>query len=216
MTSPMKKIMMILVAMTALVACSKSNDSRPARANGNVGVSGGGSSSTCTTAGQATGRVYDNGVSGTSFEQRVKGLLSASVDPQYFGTISGNGNDAQTGVTIEGRLRYDSNGNILLDQTNLKLIVTDSYVGQKDSNGATIQAYPIQFSTASSGNMNLSTKTFTVLFKDSYGEVTVTGTVNGSVVSGSISYNNYVSYDNSTPASGSLGAYQIATCGLIH
>lgn len=215
MTGPFKKITMILVAMTALVACAKGNDSRSGRTNNNVGVSGG-TSTTCGTNTQSVGRVYDNDASGTSFEQRVKGLLSALVDPQYFGTISGNANDAQTGVTIEGRLRYDSNGNILLEQSHLKLMVTDSYVGQKDSNGATIQAYPIQFSAASSGNMNLATKTFTLLFKDRYGEVTVTGTVDGSTVRGSISYNNNTSYNNSTPASGLLGAFQIATCAWIN
>lgn len=215
MATHSKKITMILVATFSLVACSKKSEDRSARQTGAaVGVTG--NSPTCSTAQQAVGRVYDASNSVSSFEQRVKGLLSATVDPQFFGTISGNGNDAQNGVTIEGRLRYDGSGNILLDQTNLKLTIYDSFVGQKDSSGNIIAAYPIQFNTATGGSVNLQTKTFTIQFRDNYGEVVLTGNINASTVTGTITYQNFVSFNGTQPSGGALGAFSIATCGWIN
>jgi hypothetical protein len=218
MKTNIRKIMTILVAVAALSACSKKDDSGvTARAGVNaLGVDS--NVSTCGSTQQAVGRVYENNASGSSytFEQRAKGLISATVDPQNFGSISGNPNDAQSGVTIEGRLRYDANGAVILDQSNLRLMVYDSYVGQKDSAGATIQPYPINFNAATSGTVNVSTKQFTVLFKDSYGEVTVTGTINNSTVVGSISYTNYSSYNGGQGVSAVLGGFTINACALIN
>lgn len=205
---------MLFMAMGFLAACSSGVDMRSARSSEVTanGITGGATS--CGSSTQAVGRVYDDGSSSASgtFEARVKGLLSATVDPQYFGTISGDPSNAQTGVTIEGQLRYDSAGNVTLSQTTLKLSVLDSFVGQTDTTGTTISAYPINFSAASSGTVNLATKTFTVLFKDNYGEITLTGTIGGSTTTGTVSYKNYVSYNGGTVSSGTLGAFQIPTC----
>lgn len=217
MSTQLMKMVMSFVVLVTLAACSKGASERSARAtDGNLGATG--NTSTCSSAAQAVGRVYDGGVaSGGTFEQRVKGLLSATVDPQYFGTISGDGNDPSTGVTIEGRLRYDGAGNVLMNQTNLKLVVTDSFVGQKDSTGAVIPAYPMNFAAASSGTVNVAAKTFTIVFKDSYGEITLNGSFNTSMVTGTISFANSTTVlAGGTPASGTLGAFQIATCGWIN
>jgi hypothetical protein len=218
MKTQIRKIMTILVAVAALSACSKKEDSG-VTARAGVGALGVNSNvSTCTSTQQSIGRVYENNASGSSysFEQRAKGLLSATLNPEVFGTISGNPNEAQSGVTIEGRLRYDANGAVILEQSNLRLTIYDSYVGQKDSSGAAIQPYPINFNAASSGTVNVSTKQFTVLFKDTYGEVTVTGTVNNSTVVGSISYTNYSSYNGGQGASAVLGGFTINTCAWIN
>ncbi len=216
------KIMLSVVVFGTMVACSQNTNFRSARGMGGVtgdtGVTGSGSSN-CGNTTQATGRVYDGGGSASSetFEQRVKGLLSASIDPSYFGTISGDNSNASTGVSMEGRISYDSSGNLNVSQTNLKLTVTDSYVGQTDSTGAVVQAYPMGFSTASSGAVNLAAKTFSVVFKDNYGEITVTGSFSGSIATGTISYANYqTAVAGKNPSSGNLGSFQISTCSFVY
>lgn len=218
MATNIKKIMMILIAVSTVMACSK-KDGNQLPGRGGVGVLGvSGNTPTCATTQQAVGRVYENNSSGSSytFEQRVKGLIAATVDPQYFGTISGSANDAQSGVTMEGRLRYDGNGTVLLDQTNLRLTIYDSLVGQLDSSGKTIEPFTINFNTATSGTVNLATKQFTILFADDVGEVTVTGSINNSTVNGTISYKNYKNFNSAQGSSAVLGAFTIATCGWIN
>lgn len=203
------KIIMCVGVLAATAACSKGADFHTARATSATGVVGSGVGSTCGNTAQTTGRVYDNGGgSSYTFDQRVKGLLAASVDPQYFGTI--------TGVTIEGHIAYDTNGTVNVSQTNLKLVVADSFVGQKDDKGGIISAYPMNFATATSGTVNIAAKTFTVLFKDSYGEITLTGNYGTSVVTGSISYTNFSTVATGNyPTSGTLGAFQISSCSFI-
>jgi hypothetical protein len=201
------------------VACSKKSDNREARAP-EVGLGVPGNTPTCTAGQQAVGRIYESGNtasnSSLTFEQRVKGLLSATVDPQFFGTISGSGNDAQNGVTIEGRLRYDANGTVLLDQSNVKIMIYDSFVGQLDSQQQVIQAYPINFNAAAAGTMNLQTKVFMLKFKDEFGEITLNGTVNAANVSGTISYQNDKNVTGGSLSAGFLGEFSIATCGWIN
>jgi hypothetical protein len=212
------KIMLSVVVLGTLVACSQGTNLRSARATGTAsGVTGSGSSS-CGTTTQTTGRVYDGGGSSSfTFEQRVKGLLSASIDPSYFGTISGDMSSTSTGVSLEGHIAYDSSGNLNISQTNLKMTVSDSYVGQTDSSGAVVQAYPMNFPSASAGSVNLSAKTFSVVFKDSYGEVTLTGSFAGSVTTGTVSYTNYTTaVSGNYPTSGALGSFQISTCSFVY
>lgn len=203
------KIIMCAGVLATTVACSKGADFHSARATNTTGVVGSGVGSTCGNTTQSTGNVYDNGGgSNYTFEQRVKGLLAASVDPQYFGSI--------TGVTMEGHIAYDSTGNVNISQTNLKLVVADSFVGQKDDKGGIITAYPMNFASATSGTVNIAAKTFTVLFKDSYGEITLTGNYGSATVTGSISYTNFSTVATGNyPTSGTLGAFQISSCAFI-
>ena len=99
MFTQLMKIMLSVVVFGTMVACSQNTDLRSARATGiATGVTGSGSSS-CGTTTQTTGRIYDGGgTSSYTFEQRVKGLLSSSIDPSYFGTISGSSSSTSTGV----------------------------------------------------------------------------------------------------------------------
>lgn len=214
MASKLTKLILILVAVSGLAACAQKTNSSILSGRGRGAAAVPNNSQSCSSSQQSVGRVYDNGTAGGTFEQRTKGLLSAILNPNLFGTISGS-TSGQTGVTIEGHLRYDSSGNVILEQTSMKLMIYDSYVGQLDQAGQTIDAYPINFSKASSGTMNLATKQFTIQFKDQYGEITVTGVVGGSTVTGSISYQNYTSYSGGAAASGVLGAFSIATCGWV-
>jgi hypothetical protein len=119
-------------------------------------------------------------------------------------------------VTIEGRLRYDGNGNVLLDQSNLKIMITDSFVGQLDSGKKPVQPYPINFNAATAGTMNLQTKAFTLLFKDAYGEINLNGIIDAKTVTGTLSYQNYVNATGGQVAASVLGAFSIPTCGWIN
>lgn len=221
MAKMLKNTLMMLLVLSSLVACAKKEGGRAARTSGaNTGVGAspfGGATGNCAPNGQSVGRVYDDGTaSGYSFEQRVKGLISALVNPEYFGAISGDPNAGANGVTIEGHLSYDANGNVLLDQTHLMLLVYDSYVGQKDSDGKLVEAYPIKFPKAAAGSVNLQTKAFTVQFKDSYGEMTVTGSLQSNLVTGHLTYQNSTSFDGGAPSAGALGAFTIPTCAWIN
>lgn len=215
-----KKILMVMMAVVALAACSKGGQDRSARpvSGGPLGPSGNGGG-VCGNSQQSVGRIFDSNGLGApyTFEQRVKGLISASADPAAFGTISGSAQDPQTGVTLEGRFYYDNTGAIVLDKSNLSITIYDSFVGQKDVNtGQIIESYPITFSAASGGQVDVTTKTFTLQFKDGYGEVNFTGRIDGATVTGTIHYQNYVGYNNSTPASGVLGAFSIPTCAFVN
>lgn len=223
METSVRKIILVLLAVLSVSACSKKSDSRQARDPG-VGTGLGVppvTTSACNAGQQTTGRIYEDASNplintSLSFEERVKGLLSAKEDPQFFGTISGNGNDPQNGVTLEGRLRYDGHGAVLLDQSSVNIVIHDSLVGQLDSQNIPIKAYPIYFSAASSGTVNLQTNTFTLQFKDAYGEITLDGTIASTTVTGTISYRNYQNATGGALAAGVLGAFSIATCAWIN
>lgn len=212
-----KNILMMLILLATAAACTKSNRNSSGRETpGALGPAN--TTGSCATPQQALGWVYENNAAGTAvpFEQRVKALIAATVDPKYFGTISGQPTGGQNGVTMEGRLRYDAQGTVLLDQTYLKLTIYDSYVGQKDSSGTPVQPYPINFNTAAAGQVNPTTKQFTVRFKDNYGEVTLTGALNNSTAVGTLSYQNYTNFDGSPGASGVLGGFNIPACAWFN
>jgi len=57
-----------------------------------------------------------------------------------------------------------------------------------------------------------------ITFYDSYGEITLNGFLNsaGSTFDGSISYDNNVNFDGSTPgAAGTLGSFSIPVCSFF-
>ncbi|MGZ3798060.1 MAG: hypothetical protein ACXVB1_16940 [Pseudobdellovibrionaceae bacterium] len=211
MKTCIKKYIMVLLALAGLVACSNKSDYRAAR-TADPGLETAGIP-TCSAGQQSVGRIYENGSNSgaSSFEEQVKALLSATVDPKFFGTISGS-----NGVTLEGRLRYDGSGHVLLDQSNMKILIHDSMVGQLDSNQQVIPAYPINFNTAAAGSVNLQTKEFTLQFKDAYGEINLSGVIGSVNVTGTISYQNYANVTGGQNAAGVLGDFSIPTCGWIN
>ena len=103
---------------------------------------------------------------------------------------------------------------VVTGSSNLKILIYDEYVGQTDSNGKTVDAYPIQFSSASHGSMQ--NGTLTVTFKDSYGEITLSGTVNSQTYQGRMDFVNYKSYTGDTAnRSGTLGNIEVMANGFI-
>lgn len=212
-----QKIVLALLVVFSLSACNQKKSGGSGRLN--PGQAGPLNTAQCSSADQAIGRVFESSVAGSNvpFEQRVKGLLAATVNPQYFGTISGNGQSAQNGVTLEGRLQYNpQSGAVVLEQTNLRLTIYDSFVGQADEGGSPIQPYVINFETATSGTVNVATNQFTLQFGDQYGSVSVTGQMAGTTVTGTISYQNTTNFDGSAGYGGTLGDFSISTCGWLY
>jgi len=163
-------------------------------------------------AGQATyGRVYDPTGYGNNFEYNVKDLVSAGENPNILGSIEGGAN-ANTGVLMQLTVRANA-ASVIVEQTKLKLSIWDSNVGQLDSSGKQIKAYDITFDRASAGSLQANGK-MVLTFKDKYGEVTLDGNLNQQSFSGQVSFRNYTSWDGSSPASGSLGAFTISRCAI--
>jgi hypothetical protein len=218
MFSTVQKTVMILFALASLAACSSAKNMSAARNASDVGAVGNQTSVNGVSCKGNSGRIYDGGTAGASgtFEQRIKGLVSATVDPSYFGSIDGSMNSTQTCVAFEGRLNTDASGNVNVSQSNLKITVYDSYVGTADVDGGTIEPYVIQFSAASSGQVNASGKTFSIQFKDEYGEINLSGSFAQATTTGTMNFKNYKSFDNaSSPASALLGAFSIPTASFV-
>lgn len=159
------------------------------------------------------GRIYDPAGS-ANFERQVKGLLSASIDPSSFGTISGNVNDPTTGVDVYASIKFDYIGAIVAAESTLQIKVFDSYVGQV-VDGKVIREFDITFSKAASGQINRNTRQFQATFTDEYGDVILSGAYNDSIAQGTVYYQNRQSVSSSYPSNGTLGTFTIPTCFLI-
>lgn len=215
--SVLKKTILITLAGFSLMACGRGNNNGMTvrNANGAGLTSPNGSLVSGGSCYGSKGRIFD-AASSAHFEQRVKGLVSATVNPAEFGIIESSATATKTCVALEGRLSFDSTGTVDLNQSTLKIIIYDSYVGQKNINGESIEAYVIQFSAASAGQINLSNKNFSLQFKDEYGEIQLTGVVTSTTTTGSLSYQNYKSFDNGAAAASVLGDFSIATSSFVY
>lgn len=203
---------LILLAAFALTmsACAK-KDTSSVRVAGRANVTGSSiNNGNCSTT--SAGKIYDS-YGSTSFESRVKSFVSATMDPNAIGTVDANLN-SNMGVFLYASFKYDSSGNIDISNSGFTMKIYDSYVNQY-YNGQVIQPYSIQFTNASSGAINRSAKTFTATFKDTYGDITFSGSYgSGNIISGTVSYNNYTSVSGSSVSSGTLGQFSIYSCSL--
>lgn len=208
----MKKIL-ILLPILFLVACNQKKDNKANILRSNIGGVVGGLN-TCVNGQSSVGRIFDAGQSGGigTFEARVKGLLSASINPNDVGTISAAANDV-TGVRFQGIIKLDTAGNVQATSTQMTIEVYDSFTlsGQN----------PIRlvFSTSDgsqiSGSFNTQTGYGSVVFADEYGSITFTGTIDAQNFSGQVSYINKVNFVGGANVSGPLGQFTIARCGII-
>lgn len=210
---------MMLMAMLSLSACAKKDDSK-VRIVGRAGVgvgtgtAGVGGYANCGNQAQSTGKIFDAQANSARFEADVKGFVSATLDPQYLGTVSGDIN-AATGIDFLGGLRFNAQGQLEVESASLMIKIFDSYAKQS-YNGQVVQPYVIEFVGASAGMVDHQSRQFQVTFKDSYGSVTMQGSydLNG-LASGTVTYENFIAVDGYFPARGTLGSFRIATCGLI-
>lgn len=218
--SSLKSLIVVATIAMLSAACAPANNFTEAKSVGSSSTSVVDNTvvSSCSTQ-IGSGYVYNENLDGQvysskSFKERVGDLVSATLDPQEIGEISGTKDGSGTYVRIEAYLKFDSSGNVITNSSTLNLSVYDSYVGQV-IDGQTVMAYPINFSTATSGQVNKAQKTFTITFQDNYGSITLSGTYTTSgSVSGKLSFANSKAFDGSAPRSGVLGAIKLNNCAL--
>ena len=218
----MKKAVLLTLIALSFVGCNPAKEASK-RTSGNGGRSatisgttnGAFTQSFCGNSNlSSVGTIYDQS-SSYNFEARVKGLLSATIDPSEVGTISAGTND-QTGVRFQGTFKIDSNGTVNLQQSKILIKVYDSYVLQSAIDGSNqYQPIPIEFTSAAAGQYNAQTGVIYVVFKDQYGEVRFDGKLSGDYLSGQVSFVNSTNVTGGAAAQGVLGQFYIARCGII-
>lgn len=197
------KVLILVLTVLALGACarksSKSGASRGARiTNGSVVTNTGAGSTTC--AANIYGAVYDNGISGYDFTQRLINFTGNSdigyVESQYNNRIS-------TGVDIRMTAQFNNGQFVAAGSEVLIRIYDDKYA---QGLGRLEDIRFVGESGVSRGN-----GTFTAVFKDQYGTITVEGTRDPSVnmIGGVINFQ--VSNGGSQP----LGRFWISGCSLV-
>ncbi len=206
----MKKLVLLSVTAVLMVACNPKKDSPKISTLGRNSLTAQTFSNMCQQNQFTYGSIYDSSYNNGSFENSVKGLLSAAVNPQEVGQISGGQWD-QTGVRFQGAIKLDGSGNVVGTMSRIRITVYDSYLLQS----STAQPIPISIESASMGNFNHQTGIGYVIFKDQYGEIRFDGRIDAQNFIGTVSYKNYVSFDNSQPAQGQLGQFSIARCAII-
>lgn len=196
----------LLVAFLGLAACGKTSDNRSA-SRGTTGML----AETCADGSKATGAVYDT--AGYGFRENFIALLSATMNPNDIGEISGV-RGASTGVDMRLRIgRTAGGGSVTVANTKLNLIIYDSYVGQASTinPGQAIQPLTISMNAsnvASNGNE------LVITFGDQYGTITAHLQGTNPNFTGTLEFANYQSATGGSPASGQLGSFVVPSCGF--
>lgn len=211
-----KMILGVLVALAlSMSACGKKDSSavRMAGRGTSVGVSQGNViTPACSSTSMAWGKIFDEN-SSPQFESQVKSFVSATLDPQSLGAISGNIND-KTGIDFTGAFVFDSQGKLVLESSRVLIKIFDSLVGQV-SEGQAIVPYEVEFTAASEGSIDRTTRQFNVKFRDAYGEILFQGTYNNQDVYGVVTYRNSTAVSGYQASQGTLGSFRAHTCALI-
>lgn len=227
----MKKLFLLVPSLFLVIACNP----KKTAVRGNFNRDAGGSivgtfsgTNTCPQGVSGIGTIFDDGqmtqvsldsVSG-NFESRVKALLSATTSPDEVGQISGSATD-QTGVRFQGLVKLDAKGVVIGSQSKMLIKIYDSFVlsSQLDPNGTKYEPIAIEFLPTSGsqiqGQFNLQTGEGSVSFRDSYGEVRFEGRMDAQTFSGVVKFQNTRNINGGSAASGTLGQFYVARCGLI-
>lgn len=213
----MKKLT-VIIALTLLAACSPKKSGVKANVGATTAATIGGvaTGTQCvnTNSSTSTGYIYDNTTNSFDFENRVKALLSATVNPAEVGSVSAMANG--TGVGFTGLIKLDSSGNIVGAQSKLTITVHDSiwYMNQIDANKIKLNFDPATGSTIS-GQFNVQTGDGFLSLKDQYGEVRFEGKIDAQNFSGTVKFQNATTVIGGSPASGTLGQFQIQRCAIF-
>lgn len=203
-----------------LVGCNpKKNTVRSAVATTSNGVTL--SASACASDTQTgIGSIYDTSYNSWDFNNRVKALLSADINPNEIGYISSSPTDASTGVRFTGKLKVDGSGNIVSAQSNFQIKVYDSNVNP--STGVLPITLTFDPSTASgqqrgvslSGNFD-SSGMGSVVVRDNLGEMKLQGVMDAQNFSGTVTFANSQNISGGAGLSGSLGQFFIQRCSIL-
>lgn len=203
-------VMVLLVALT-MSACAKKNTSS-VRVAGRATVSGSAVNNGNCSANQP-GKIYSS-QNPAGFTDSVQKFVSATMDPSGIGTVSGE-LQTQTGIFLHAAFKFDSAGNVDLANSGFTMSIYDSYVGNYYE-GKVIEPYTIQFTQADSGTINRQARSFSITFKDDYGDITFNGTYGSSnIISGTVSFKNYTSAVGGSLYSGVLGQFSIYSCAVV-
>lgn len=218
---------LLLLGLLTLSACdkkktNKSNPARDARLNGGMqpynttpnGITNPNSTTPYPNQqGGTNNQIYNNIGSQwvflqttdyNSFIQSIKGLVSASMDPNGLGNLSNYGD-----VALIGYIDMNQQYSINTANSRFRLEIWDDYARSGS-------ASEIALSFNSLANYQVNGSQITLYFQDSYGQVIISGQIYGSDFYGTVSFRNSQSFDGSANyASGTLGSFQVPYCGFF-
>ena len=211
----MKKLL-VLLALTLLAACSPKKSSVKANVGvpATINIAGVATGTQCASTSANAGIIFDNSGNSYNFENQVKALLSATINPSEVGTISAQANG--TGVGFTGIVKLDANGNVVGGQSNVTITVYDNiwYMNQTAANLIELKFNPTNGATLA-GQFNMSSGDGFLSLTDKYGEVRFEGKIDAQNFSGTARFQNTSSVLGGTPASGALGQFQIQRCTIF-
>lgn len=223
----MKKFIILIMAVSALgfsgCAKKKSSASRiggDSRGNtvttdGNGAVANTGITTPCSSQYPYARMLLDSASQAQGFRASYVDFFSATETVANInaalGDIDGTGQSQSTGVNVQVLFKVTNNQ---ISSAVLNLLIYDSFVS---SNGMT--PFEIGYTNIVSSNYNASSGAFTIVFQDSAGTVTVTGTAvnsaKGPAITGKVLFANSKSADGSAFKTGSLGQFQTPVCAVI-
>lgn len=152
-----------------------------------------------------------------SFQQATEGFVSAFMNPNELGEVSGQAGRS-TGVRFGGVIRVaggfdpgNSNNGTQIDEgaSRLEVLVWDS---EADQNESTPGILADQFRVV---DYRLNNRTLSVVFEDSLGTVTFEGTFDNNTYYGEVWYDNFEHVDGGTPESWTWGTFYIPVCDFF-
>ena len=155
--------------------------------------------------------MYTQPLSSSQFRQNTYDFISSAWDTRGTGDID------DTSVLMQGYLEIGANNQINVATSNLKIWISDSFVKNQTlmDNGQPVAPYAINFKNAASGT--ITGNQFTVLFRDEYQEVTLTGTYDANYTYGAMSFRNLKDATGGTLKSANpMGYFAINTCSLMN
>lgn len=205
------KVLVLSLSVLVLTACpqNKQNDSVRTRdpRNANMVPGGGGQNGGLGGGmnGQNQGQINSYGMNA------IQSFVSGFMNPSELGQVQGivfegsvTGNGVYQAVMGQGQAQIGP-------QSTFGMLIYDSYVGQKDSQGQAIPPISVYISPEKGGTASGSIQggQAQVVFQDRYGSIILVGQVNPQVFQGEIQF------QNNGGSSGSLGTFQVATCGFF-
>ncbi len=158
------------------------------------------------TNGSSTGSewVYLQSNDTYGFSNAVKGLVSATMDPQELGYVNNYGD-----VALIGFIDMNQQGVVNQSNSRLRLEIWDDY-----ARSGSASEIAIQFNNLTSYNYN--GNQITLVFQDQYGQITISGQLTQYDFYGTVSFQNNQAFGGgSSFASGVLGNFQVPYCGFF-
>ncbi len=173
-----------------------------------------------------TGKVWaaatQGNLSSRDFDRSVKMFVSATLDGNTFGTVSGMPN-ANTGIRFWGSIGTVNpvstttyNYTQVTSYSAFQISIWDSLTNTKDLNGQIIPEYSVFFEGNVSGQIY---GTYAeVRVEDQYGNITLRGDILGANFKGYISFENNQYYDGAAPgaAANDIWAFTVPTCSFFN